>query len=40
MKKEQALSQYSYEVSLFEAYGTTNVITFEDWIKIKGITLD
>ena len=39
MTKEQAHKQYEYEVTLFEQWGTTNVINFEEWLKIKGITI-
>lgn len=27
--------QYLYEVSQLEKYGTKNIISFEDWLKIK-----
>lgn len=39
MTKEQAYAQYEYEVSLFEQWGDTNIITFEEWLQIKGIKI-
>ena len=39
MTKEQAYKQYEYEVALFEQWGTANIINFEEWLKIKGITI-
>jgi len=33
LKKDYEL--YLYEVSQFEKYGTKNIISFEDWLKIK-----
>lgn len=39
MTKEQAYEQYNYEVSLYEQYGGTNIISFEDWLEIKGIEI-
>ena len=37
MKKtiEKDYKLYLYEVSQFEKYGTKNIISFEDWLKIK-----
>lgn len=40
MTKEQAYKQYEQEVTLFEQWGATNVINFEEWLKIKGITIN
>lgn len=39
MTAAEAYAQYEFEVALFEQWGTTNVITFEEWLKIKGITI-
>ena len=40
MTRAKALSQYDYEVALFEQWGSVNTITFEEWLEIKGITLE
>lgn len=40
MTKEQAYNQYQFEVALFEQYGTKNIISFEEWLEIKNITLE
>ncbi len=40
MKRESAYRQYLNEVSTFEKYGSLNVISFEDWLSIKGIVID
>ena len=37
---EVALNQYNTEVALYEQYGTCSIITFEEWLDIKGIHLD
>jgi hypothetical protein len=37
MTKEQAYAQYEFEVALFEQWGATNSITFDEWLQIKGI---
>ena len=29
--------QYSYETSLLEQYGSKSIITFKDWLEIKGL---
>ena len=29
--------QYAYETSLLEQYGSKSIITFEDWLEIKGL---
>ena len=39
MKREVAYRQYLYEVSAFEKYGSLNVISFEEWLNIKGIEI-
>ena len=40
MKKKEAYGYYLNEVSAFEKYGSLNVISFEDWLNIKGIQID
>lgn len=40
MTKEQAYNKYQFEVALFEQYGTKNIISFEEWLEIKNITLE
>lgn len=35
MDKDKLYEQYLYEVSLFEKYGSKNVITFDEWKWIK-----
>lgn len=35
MDKDRLYEQYLYEVSLFEKYGSKNVITFDEWKWIK-----
>lgn len=40
MKREVAYRQYLNEVSAFEKYGGLNVISFEEWLNIKGIEID
>lgn len=40
MKRQDAIKQYHNDVALFEQYGATNTITFEEWLKIKDIKLD
>ena len=35
MTHEELYHQYLYEVSLFEKYGSKNVITFDEWKRIK-----
>ena len=35
MDKDKLYDQYLYEVSLFEKYGSKNVITFDEWKWIK-----
>ena len=39
MKREEAYRQYLNEVSAFEKYGGLNVISFEEWLNIKGIEI-
>ena len=40
MTRESAYRQYLNEVSAFEKYGSLNIISFEDWLDIKGIEVD
>lgn len=40
MTREEALNQYYYEVALFEQWGAINIITFEEWLDVKGIKLN
>lgn len=40
MTKEEAYTQYEYEVALFEQWGDTNNITFDEWLQIKGIDIE
>ena len=40
MTKEQAYKQYEQEVAWYEQWGATNVINFEEWLEIKGITIN
>ena len=35
MLHEESYQQYLYEVSLFERYGSQNVLTFDEWKWIK-----
>ena len=35
MNKNELYKQYQYEVALFEQYGSKNIITFDEWLKIK-----
>ena len=35
MAEDKLYSQYLYEVSLLEKYGSKNVITFDEWKWIK-----
>lgn len=35
MNEDKLYEQYLYEVSLFEKYGSKNVITFDEWKWIK-----
>ena len=35
MTQEELYQQYLYEVSLFERYGSKNIITFDEWKYIK-----
>ena len=39
LTREKAYEQYLYEVACFERWGNTNTTTFEEWLKIKGITI-
>ena len=36
-EKMKIYEQYSYETSLLEQYGSKSVITFIDWLEIKGL---
>ena len=40
MTREQAYSQYTNEVALFEQWGAINTTSFEEWLEIKGIKLE
>lgn len=35
MDEDRLYDQYLYEVSLFEKYGSKNIITFDEWKRIK-----
>ena len=35
MTQEELYQQYLYEVSLFERYGSKNIITFDGWKYLK-----
>ena len=41
IQKERARleNQYLYEKSLYERFGTTSVINFEEWLEMKNIKL-
>ena len=36
-EKKKIYDQYAYETSLLEQYGSKSIITFEDWLEIKGL---
>ena len=38
-ERERLNNQYLYEKSLYERFGTTSVINFEEWLEIKNIKL-
>ena len=38
-ERERMENQYLYEKSLYERFGTTSVINFEEWLEIKNIKL-
>lgn len=38
-ERERLENQYLYEKSLYERFGTTSVINFEEWLEIKNIKL-
>lgn len=38
--RKKLYEQYLAEVASFEKYGTTNVISFEEWLEIKNIKTD
>ena len=40
MTREEAYREYLNDVSAFEKYGSSNIISFEDWLDIKGIEID
>lgn len=40
MTKENAYREYLNNVSAFEKYDSSNIISFEDWLDIKGIEID
>ena len=40
MTREEAYAQYEHEVALFEQWGQKNITTFDEWLEIKGITID
>ena len=35
-EQEKLRGQYIYEKSLIEQYGYQSIITFEEWLEIKG----
>lgn len=37
IKIEEYYKQYLYEKALYERFGSTSVITFEEWLDIKKI---
>lgn len=39
MTEKQAEEQYWREVALYEQYGAKNIISFDEWVEIKGITI-
>lgn len=39
MTRKQAEEQYWLEVALYEQYGAKNIISFDEWVEIKGITI-
>jgi len=40
MEIQKAINQYHAEVALYEQYGACSIITFEEWLDIKGIQLE
>ena len=38
-EQDKLREQYNYEKSLFEQYGSQSIITFDEWLEIKNITL-
>lgn len=40
MERQKAINQYQTEVALYEQYGACSIITFEEWLDIKGIQID
>jgi len=40
MTRTEALEQYYMEVALFEQYGSSNIVTFDEWLEIKNIELE
>ena len=38
-ERERMENPYLYEKSLYERFGTTSVINFEEWLEIKNIKL-
>ena len=38
-ERERLEKQYLFEKSLYERFGTTSVINFEEWLEIKNIKL-
>lgn len=40
MERQKAIKQYHTEVALYEQYGACSIITFEEWLYIKGIQLN
>ena len=37
---EKLYEQYLAEVASFEKYGSTNIISFEEWLEIKHIKIE
>ena len=40
IERQKAINQYHTEVALYEQYGACSIITFEEWLDIKGIQLE
>ena len=36
-EKKKIYDQYAYDTSLFEQYDSKSIITFQDWLEIKGL---
>ena len=40
MTIDKAYIQFEQVVAWYEQWGATNVINFEEWLKMKGITIN